>query len=121
MSFSKASGAAKFDLTLAITEFDDGMTATFEYATDLFDSATIRRMLDHFLVLLEGIVAEPEQRLSELPLLSRPNGTTSGRMECYRCPFPRDCCIHTCSRSRQHERRMRSPLKRMKNSSPMRN
>ena len=92
----ETSGAAKFDLTLAVTELDDGMTVTFEYAIDLFDSPTIRRMLGHFLVLLEGVVAEPEQRLSELPLLSPAerqqlliewNNTAA--------PFPRDCCIHT--------------------------
>ncbi len=92
----EARGAAKFDLTLAIAEFNDGITVTFEYATDLFDSATIRRMLGHFVVLLEGVIASPEQRLSELPLLSRIerqqllvdwNDTTAA--------FPRDCCIHT--------------------------
>ncbi len=72
------------------------MTATFEYATDLFDSMTIRRMLGHFLVLLEGVVAKAEQRLSELPLLSSVerqqlliewNATAAA--------FPRDDCIHT--------------------------
>jgi non-ribosomal peptide synthetase component F len=63
-------GGAKFDLTLEIAELDDGVTATFEYATDLFDSITIQRMLGHFLMLLEGVVANAEQRLSELPLLA---------------------------------------------------
>ncbi|HEX8871242.1 MAG TPA: amino acid adenylation domain-containing protein, partial [Candidatus Acidoferrum sp.] len=92
----EARGAAKFDLTLAIAEFDDGMTATFEYATDLFDLTTIRRMLGHFLVLLEGIAAGSGQHLSELPLLSPTerqqllvewNGTAAA--------FSRDSCIHT--------------------------
>lgn len=46
------------------------MNATVEYSTDLFDAATIRRMLDHFEVLLEGIVADPDQRLSTLGLLT---------------------------------------------------
>ncbi|SEL65288.1 non-ribosomal peptide synthase domain TIGR01720/amino acid adenylation domain-containing protein, partial [Nitrosovibrio tenuis] len=92
----EARGAAKFDLTLAIAEFDDGITATFEYATDLFDSMTIRRMVGHFLVLLQNVVANAEQHLSELPMLSSVerqqllvewNATAAA--------FPRDCCIHT--------------------------
>ena len=41
-----------------------------EYNTDLFDAATITRLLGHFQTLLEGIVADPEQRLSALPLLT---------------------------------------------------
>ena len=46
------------------------LTGTLEYNTDLFDAATIERMLGHFRTLLEGIVADPDQRLSELPLLT---------------------------------------------------
>jgi len=60
---------AKFDLTLTVTEAEVGMQAAIEYSTDLFDAAMIERMAEHLLVLLAGIVAEPEQRLSELPLL----------------------------------------------------
>jgi non-ribosomal peptide synthetase component F len=41
-----------------------------EYDTALFDSSTIERMAGHFETLLEGIVANPEQRISELPLLT---------------------------------------------------
>jgi len=40
------------------------------YNTDLFDKATISRMLEHFKTLLSGIVANPEQRIANLPLLS---------------------------------------------------
>jgi len=64
-----AGGTAKFDLTLHVVEDVDHMSATFEYKTDLFEAATIKRMGRHFERLLEGIVADPQQRLSELPLL----------------------------------------------------
>src|SRR5262249_3635123 len=47
-----------------------GLRGTLEYNTDLFDAATIVRMLGHFYTLLEGIVANPEQRLADLPLLT---------------------------------------------------
>ncbi|HXF10630.1 MAG TPA: amino acid adenylation domain-containing protein, partial [Desulfuromonadaceae bacterium] len=42
----------------------------FEYNTDLFDGATIERMVGHFRTLLEGIVANAEQKVSMLPLLT---------------------------------------------------
>jgi amino acid adenylation domain-containing protein len=64
-------GTAKFDLSLSMSEAPDGLKATLEYNTDLFDVATITRMVGHLQVLLDGIVADPEQRISELPLLTK--------------------------------------------------
>jgi len=61
---------AKFDLSLALTETTDGFEGRLEYSTDLFDPTTVARMIVHFQTLLEGIVANPEQRISELPLLT---------------------------------------------------
>lgn len=46
------------------------MRAMFEYSTDLFDSTTIARMAEHFVILLEGIVADPDRQVTELPLMS---------------------------------------------------
>ncbi|NOT55711.1 MAG: amino acid adenylation domain-containing protein [Deltaproteobacteria bacterium] len=66
------SGVAKFDLTVDMAEVDNGLSCVCEYNTDLFESATIVRMIGHFQSLLEGIVAHPEQRLPSLPLLSEP-------------------------------------------------
>jgi amino acid adenylation domain-containing protein len=64
------SETAHFDLTLQIAETDQGLTAAMVYNTDLFEAGTIARMLGHFQALLAGIVADPEQRLSDLPLLT---------------------------------------------------
>ncbi|MCA1603334.1 MAG: condensation domain-containing protein, partial [Acidobacteria bacterium] len=66
------SGTAKFDLSLFVYERaeGEGLPCLLEYSTDLFNASTIERMLGHFQVLLEGIVANPNQRLCELPLLS---------------------------------------------------
>jgi len=66
------SGTAKFDLTLVLSEQPAGLRAEVEYCSDLFEAATIARMLGHFRTLLEGIVADPGRRLSELPLLTEP-------------------------------------------------
>lgn len=63
-------GTAKFDLTMSMRDTEQGLKGTVEYATDLFDDATISRMLGHFQTLLEGIVAHPEGRLTDLPLLT---------------------------------------------------
>ncbi|PMB16043.1 non-ribosomal peptide synthetase [Fischerella thermalis CCMEE 5282] len=64
------SGTAKFDLTLYMAETASGMIGSVEYNTDLFEPQTIQRLAEHFQRLLSGIVANPEQRLEELPLLS---------------------------------------------------
>nr|WP_267255905.1 condensation domain-containing protein [Nostoc sphaeroides] len=60
----------KFDLTLSLSETETGLQGDLEYNTDIFDTDRITRMLGHFQVVLEGIVANPQQRLSELPLLT---------------------------------------------------
>lgn len=64
------SGTAKFDLLLSLEESADGIGGFIEYNTDLFDAATIARMLGHCQTLLESIATDPEQRLSVLPLLT---------------------------------------------------
>jgi amino acid adenylation domain-containing protein/non-ribosomal peptide synthase protein (TIGR01720 family) len=69
-SLEVASETAKFDLTLSMLEAADRVSGTLEYNTDLFNDTTITRMLRHFQTLLEGIVANPEQRSSDLPLLT---------------------------------------------------
>ncbi|MDB6124520.1 MAG: hypothetical protein JWQ71_3513 [Pedosphaera sp.] len=63
---------SKFDLTLFIEEGAEGLTGAFEYNVSLFDEATIARMGGHFEMLLKGIVANPERRLSDLPILTEP-------------------------------------------------
>ena len=65
-----SSDTAKFDLTLNFSEEADGLQAAVEYSTDLFDGATIDRMLGHLQTLLEGVVADPDLAVSALPMLS---------------------------------------------------
>src|SRR5262249_18331743 len=61
---------SQFDLTLMIAEMDGGLSASFEYNTELFAAETVQRMGRHYANLLESIAADPEQRISELRLLS---------------------------------------------------
>jgi amino acid adenylation domain-containing protein/non-ribosomal peptide synthase protein (TIGR01720 family) len=64
------SSTAKFDLTLLMEETESGIRGALEYNTDLFDAATIARMAEHLQTLLAGIVANPEQQIAQLPLLT---------------------------------------------------
>ncbi len=58
------------DLALLCAESEDDLVATIEYSVDLFDGATIERLLGHLQVLLKGILAEPRQSVNCLPLLT---------------------------------------------------
>ncbi len=89
------SGTAKFDLTLSMAEIEGKLKGSLEYNTDLFDAITIKRMPGHFLTLLESIVADPDQRIADLPLLTPAeqrqllvewNDTAIG--------YPADQCVH---------------------------
>ena len=63
-------GVTRLDLTLYLQESPEGLEGTFEYATDLFDRSTIERMAGHCRALLEAMIAVPECRVSDLPLLT---------------------------------------------------
>ncbi len=89
------STTSKLDLSLYVYERGDRLEAHFEYATDLFDASTIERMAEQLSLLLEGIVAAPHTRLSELPLLT---DTERRRVivdwNDTPCACPGDHCIH---------------------------
>src|SRR5471032_1953726 len=63
------SKTAHFDLDLDIQESNKGIWATLGYAQDLFEAGTVQRMARHWQNLLQGMVANPQQSLSQLPLL----------------------------------------------------
>ncbi len=62
-------GAAKYDLYLELDERPEGFAGRFLYSTELFDVATIRRMIGHWTRLLEGVAADPATPLAALPML----------------------------------------------------
>lgn len=61
---------SKYDLSLYMWDEPKGLAARLEYNTDLFDGESMNRMLGHFETLLEGVVKNPEQRVSDLPILT---------------------------------------------------
>ncbi|HEX9944536.1 MAG TPA: amino acid adenylation domain-containing protein, partial [Thermoanaerobaculia bacterium] len=62
-------GASIFDLTLMLAEKDGRIEGIAERDTDLFDAATVRRLLGHFRNLIAGAAANPDCPVAELPLL----------------------------------------------------
>jgi amino acid adenylation domain-containing protein/thioester reductase-like protein len=89
------SAIAKFDLTLGMENTNNGLVGWWEYNTDLFDSSTIERMTGHFLTLLEAIVANPSERISQLPILT-PSEQQQLLVEWNdtSVDYPQDKCIH---------------------------
>src|SRR4029077_9062696 len=60
---------AQFALTMFLFEGPGGICGPLIYNVDLFDAATMRRMAGHFRTLIEAVAANPDARISELPLL----------------------------------------------------
>ena len=90
-----ASTGSMFDLTVFMSVDGDGLSGTIEYKADLFDAPSIARMAEHFRILLEGMVEDPDRALEELPMLTAAerhqllvewNDTATA--------YPRDHCIH---------------------------
>ena len=90
-------GTAKFDLSLYLVgaDQDDQLRVIIEYNTDLFDDATITRMLKHYQRIVQGIVQNPGQRITELPL-----STDAEQQQLLvewndtKRDYPRDRCVH---------------------------
>ncbi|MEW6738172.1 MAG: condensation domain-containing protein, partial [Acidobacteriota bacterium] len=90
-----SSNVAKFDITLSMVESVYGLIGMVEYSTALFDSITISRMMAHLQNLLSVVVANPQQHISDLQMLSETekhqllvewNDTA--------VDYPQDKCIH---------------------------
>ena len=61
--------ATRFDLEALLFESEDGLHGLIVYAEDLFSPEWVARLAAHYLTLLDGALASPQRRLSELPLL----------------------------------------------------
>jgi len=88
-------GTSKFDLTLFMEDSEQGLIATCEYNTDLFNADTITRMLGHFQTLLESIVSDSKQNIADLQLLT-PSEIQQLLVEWNNTKreYPQNKCIH---------------------------
>jgi thioesterase domain-containing protein len=62
-----STGVIGLDLDIELVDGPEGLRGWVDYATELFDAPTIRRMVEHFRLLLDAIASNPDQRLSALP------------------------------------------------------
>ncbi|MEH2110839.1 non-ribosomal peptide synthetase [Nostoc sp.] len=76
-------------------EYSEGLRGVIVYNTDLFYKATISRMVEHFKTLLSAIVANPEERIANLPLLSEAElHQVLVEWNNTQADYPQDKCIH---------------------------
>ena len=68
---AEGEGVSRFDLALGVSETASGLVGYWEYNTDLFDRDTVRRLLEHYVRLLDGIVQAPEAGVLSYELLSQ--------------------------------------------------
>ena len=59
-----------FDLVLTIADEPAGLRGSLSYSSDLFDAPTVQRLVEHYHTLLEGVIADPDQPIAALPLLT---------------------------------------------------
>ncbi len=74
IELQRATAGANFDLTLSMQEKDSELgtelIGAFEYNANLFNADTIARMVESFHTLIEAVVANPQERIRTLPLLT---------------------------------------------------
>ncbi len=88
------STTAKFDLTFFLLEERGWLIGALEYNTDLFDEATVKRLLQHFTMLLESVAANPDQKLLDIPLLTEEERTlVLGEWNRITTAYPRELCV----------------------------
>ncbi|HEX6288837.1 MAG TPA: amino acid adenylation domain-containing protein, partial [Herpetosiphonaceae bacterium] len=89
------SGTAKFDLWISLEQRAEGLAGTVEYSTDIFDAATIERLLAHLQLVLQAVVSNPDQPIASFPLL-----TEHERRQIFEIwnatevPYPDHVCLH---------------------------
>ncbi|MEH2000300.1 MAG: amino acid adenylation domain-containing protein [Nostoc sp.] len=89
--------STKFDLDVVLIPqhgAEKGITVIWEYNTDLFDAATIQQMAEQYQNLLKGIVTNPEQRVSQLPLLTQTQQELLVEWNQTHREYPTKECIH---------------------------
>ncbi len=84
----------KYDLSLSVTEIDNEQLVFAVYNSDLFDAATIKRLLRHYQIILESIVANPQQHIADLPLLTEEEQRLFAEVNDTWTAYPERMCIH---------------------------
>jgi amino acid adenylation domain-containing protein len=87
--------SSQSDLEMAFEEGDGTVEGMLRYNKDLFDAETVRRMVGHFLMILDGIADDPDRRLSRLPWLTEAERRLVLRdWNDTKVDFPQGLCLH---------------------------
>jgi amino acid adenylation domain-containing protein len=86
--------AAKFDLTLNLTESEGALVGALVYASDLFDVETVQRMVERLGAMLEEAVRSPDAPVSDWPLLTAEESRLLTQWNATEAPYPQAACIH---------------------------
>ncbi len=87
------SATSKVDLTMGIIRKGEALIGVLEYATDLFDAATIDRVIARYLRLLASIAEDPSRRLSDLDALPEAERDALARFNDTAAPYPKDALV----------------------------
>jgi amino acid adenylation domain-containing protein len=90
-----------FDLSLDLWDGPMGLRGKLEYSSELFDRATVERMVRHFEVLLEGLVAQPEVPVQQISLMSAREQAELEAFNATAAPVPNQC-IHELIDAQSH-------------------
>ena len=93
-SLAQARPMGRFDLSLTIHETDQGLKGMWSYNGAMFTTETISQITEHYQVLLGGIVADVEQPINFLPLLSVKEQQLLTTWNQTRIDYPHSKCIH---------------------------
>ncbi|VAW42410.1 Polyketide synthase modules and related proteins, partial [hydrothermal vent metagenome] len=86
-------GTAAYDFNVAMWRNNQTLKGRIEYNTDLFEDATIARFDSHFQQLLEGIVANPDTPIADLPILTPPEQQQLTAWNNTQTAYPRNRCL----------------------------
>ncbi|MDE1482946.1 non-ribosomal peptide synthetase [Xenorhabdus bovienii] len=87
--------SAYFDLTLTLNDTEQGLVGDLEYARDLFEHASIERMVGYLQTVLSAMVADDSLRIDDLPLLTPPQRTQLlANFNDTAIPYPKNALIH---------------------------
>ncbi len=88
------SGMAKFDLMLEVIESGDRLTIAIEYNSDLFEAATIDRMMGHYETLLAAAASAPGTPVGLLPLMTADEKARIREWNSTDRAYPLERCLH---------------------------
>ena len=93
-ALSGTESVAKFDLEVSATETAGELWMNWTYATSLFDEATVRRLSESFVLLLQGILQDPDRSVLEVPIITERDEKLLQQWRGPNDPYPADQCVH---------------------------